>query len=145
MSRERMAVDGRFSRELADSRFSRGEWGIVMTVVRFEIETPESPSEARLTADTSSVPAVLPELEKVRNQPMIAGPGGGSGGASGSGGGLLGALKSLLGIGGREDAQTLEAADELVQTYCQEVQSELVESGRWEAVCAAASEAQGEA
>lgn len=140
MSRERMAVDGRFSRELADSRFSRSEWGIVMTVVHFEIENPESPTEARLTADTSSVPAVLPELEKVRSQPMVGGPGGGSGGG-GSGGGLLKTVKSFFGIGGRKDAETLEAADELVDKYCREVQSELVETGRWEAICAAASEA----
>lgn len=140
MGRERLAVDETFSRRIADSRFSRSEWGMVMTVVDFEIEAPDDPDRAELVADTSRVRGILPELRRVRNQPVV-GPAGGSPG-TGTGGGLLETIKSVLGITGRDDTAVVQAADQLAQTYASELQAELEASGRWGEVCAKAADAE---
>lgn len=144
MGREQLAVDETFSGRIADSRFSRGEWGMVMTVVEFEIEAPDDPDRARLVADTSRVGSILPELRRVRNQPVASPVGGSTGGSTGSGagGGLLETIKSLLGLGGRDDTAVLHAADQLAQTYASELQTELETSGRWAEVCAKAADAE---
>jgi hypothetical protein len=143
VERERLAVDNEFAAEVAESRFSRSEWGVIMTVVEFEVRDPEDPERARLVGDTSRVESVLPQIEKVGQGPSMGAaptpdPDGGPNGSddSGSGGGFLDRVLSLLGSG--SDDTVLDAADELVQAYAETLQAHLEEQGKWEEVRTAA-------
>jgi len=72
-----------------------------MTATEFEIENADDSENARIVADTSSLPAIMPELENVRSQ--VAAMGGGSRRRRrerGSGGGLVDSIKGALGLGG---------------------------------------------
>ncbi|MFB6126943.1 MAG: DUF5799 family protein [Halolamina sp.] len=135
---ERMTVDQQFSDHVRQSRFSNQEWGLIMTAVEFEIENADDPESARVVADTESVPSVLPELENVRQgMGAMGGPTDGPGsGGSGSGDGLVDSVKSALGFGDGDGGNNAElrAAEELAQTYADQLQRELENSGKWEQV-----------
>ena len=137
---DRMTVDNQFNDRVSASQFSSQEWGLIMTATEFEIENPDDPDEARIVADTSSLPAIMPELENVRSQMAAMGgaPGGGAGGGGGSGGGLVDSIKGALGLGGGGNDgpsdEELEAAERLVQEYADELQAHLESSGKWEQV-----------
>jgi hypothetical protein len=134
---ERMTVDNQFNERVAASRFSSQEWGLIMTATEFEIENADDPEAARVVADTSSLPAIMPELENLRSQ--MAGMGGAPGGDSGGsgGGGVVDSIKGALGLGGGGGGpsdEELEAAKRLVQEYADELQAHLEEVGKWEQV-----------
>jgi len=138
---DRMTVDNQFNDRVSASQFSSQEWGLIMTATEFEIENPDDPDEARIVADTSSLPAIMPELENVRSQMAAMGgaPGGGAGGGGGSGGGLVDSIKGALGLGGGggndgPSDEELEAAERLVQEYAAELQAQLESVGKWEQV-----------
>jgi hypothetical protein len=137
---ERMTVDNQFNERVAASRFSSQEWGLIMTATEFEIEDADDPEAARVVADTSSLPAIMPELENLRSQMagMGGAPGGGAGDAGGSGGGVVDSIKGALGLGGDGDSgasdEELEAAEQLVQEYADELQAHLEEVDKWEQV-----------
>jgi len=133
---ERMAVDDEFTDRVAASRFSGQEWGLIMTAVEFDIEDPDDPEDARVVADTSSLPAIMPELENVRSQMPAAGGGNGRG-SGGSGGGIVDSIKGALGLGGGSDGSSeeeLAAAEELAQEYADKLQAHLEDAGKWEQV-----------
>ena len=129
---ERMAVDRQFADQVEASSFSSQQWGLVMTAVQFEIENPERPEEARIVADASRLPSVMPEMDRVENQS----PMGGAGDSGSNGGGLLSGIKDSLGLGGgsNDDERQAEAAD-LAQRYADRLQEQLESKGRWESVC----------
>ncbi|ESS03306.1 MAG: hypothetical protein A07HR67_01701 [uncultured archaeon A07HR67] len=132
---ERMTVDNQFNERVTASRFSSQEWGLIMTAAEFEIEHSNDPEAARLVADTSNLPAVMPELENVRSQ--VAAMGGGGGDAGGSGGGIVDSILGALGLGEDADGasdEEIEAAERLVQEYADELQAHLEEVGKWEQV-----------
>ena len=135
---ERMTVDNQFNERVAASRFSSQEWGLIMTATDLEIENADDPDAARVVADTSNLPAIMPELENLRSQ--MAGMGGAPGGDSGgSGGGVVDSIKGALGLGGGGGSggpsdEELEAAERLVQEYADELQAHLEEVGKWERV-----------
>ncbi|GAA0509095.1 hypothetical protein SAMN04488066_11625 [Halorubrum aquaticum] len=142
---ERMTVDNEFNDRVMGSRFSSQEWGLIMTATEFEIEDSEDPEAARIVADTSNLPAIMPELENVRSQVAAMGGGGGardgSGapGSGGGGGGIVDSIKGALGLGGGGGGggpsdEELEAAERLVQEYAEELQAHLEEVGKWEQV-----------
>ena len=139
---ERMTVDNRFNERVAGSQFSSQEWGLIMTATEFDIEDADDPEAARIVADTSSLPAIMPELENVRSQVAAMGgaPAQQRGGSGGSGGGIVDSIKNALGLGGGNsggggvDPDELEAAERLVQEYADELQAHLEEVGKWEQV-----------
>ena len=135
---ERMTVDNQFTDRVSASRFSSQEWGLIMTAAEFEIEDAADPDDARIVADTSSLPAIMPELENVRSQVAAMGGAPGQGDGGGSGGGLVDSIKGALGLGGSDDDgvsdEELEAAERLVQEYADELQAHLEDNGRWEQV-----------
>jgi hypothetical protein len=135
---ERMTVDNQFTDRVAASRFSSQEWGLIMTATELEIEDADDPDDARIVADTSSLPAIMPELENVRSQVAAMGGAPGQGDGGGSGGGLVDSIKGALGLGGSDDDgvsdEELEAAERLVQEYADELQAHLEDNGRWEQV-----------
>ena len=136
---DRMAVDREFAQRVTDSKFSRQEWGLVMTAVEFEIEHPNDDERARIVADTSKVEQVMPEMENIRSQ-MNAMGGGGGGGKKG-GGGIFGSVKKALGLGGGgggADEQRLREADRLTQEYADQLQQRLESQGKWTQVREAA-------
>lgn len=125
---ERMAVDRDFSERIRESDFSNQEWGLVMTATEFEIEHADDPERARIVADTSNLPQMMPELENVRSQM------GGMGGSKSSGG-IVDSIKGALGFGGDGvDDERLETAERLVQEYADELQERLESKGKWERV-----------
>ncbi|WP_262177838.1 DUF5799 family protein [Haloarcula laminariae] len=130
---ERMTVDKQFTDRVEASSFSSQQWGLVMTAVEFDIEGPEDPETATLVADTSKLPSIMPELDKVDQ----GGPMGGSGPSDdGGSGGLLDGVKSALGLGGGSgDGDRTEEAEQLAQAYADELQEELQANGRWGSVC----------
>ena len=133
---ERMTVDQQFNDDVRQSRFSNQEWGLIMTAVEFEIEDADDPEAARVVADTGNVPSVLPELENVR-EGMGAMGAATDGPGSGGGSGFVDSVKSALGLGGGDGGDgdpELRAAEELAQTYADELQRELEENGKWEQV-----------
>ncbi|MFC5134864.1 MULTISPECIES: DUF5799 family protein [Haloferacaceae] len=134
---ERMTVDNEFNDRVMASRFSSQEWGLIMTATEFEIENSEDPDAARIVADTSSLPAIMPELENVRSQVAAMGGGSDGGRSGGSGGGIVDSIKGALGLGGGGGGpsdEELEAAERLVQEYADELQAHLEEVGKWEQV-----------
>ena len=138
---DRMAVDEEFSTEVDGSPFSRQEWGLIMTATSFEITDPGDEEAATLVADTSELPAVMPELERVAEM----GPMGGPQEQGGGGGGLIGSVLDSLGLGGGDDdgvdEERLDAAESMVDRYAEELQSHLETEGRWAEVRTAAAEA----
>lgn len=134
MAGERMAVDGEFSERVRDSSLSSQQWNMVMTAVSFEIEAPGTPEGADLVADTSRLPTMMDEIERVGKQGRAAGGDDRSGG-----GGVLGGLRSALGLGdGGGDGEIRAEAEELAAEYAERLQAKLIERGRWEAICAQA-------
>ena len=135
---DRMTVDNQFNERVAASRFSSQEWGLIMTATDLEIENADDPENARVVADTSNLPAIMPELENLRSQMagMGGAPGGGESGSSG--GGVVDSIKGALGLGGDDGGgssdEELEAAERLVQEYADELQAHLEENGKWEQV-----------
>ena len=129
----RMQVDRQFESRVRDSEFSNQQWKLIMTAVEFSIDSPETPSEARLVAETRKVEHIVPELENIPDG-MSAQPSGGS--RSSGGDGLLDRVRGLL--GGSDDGvdqEKLDAATELAGEYANELQRFLEEQGRWTAVC----------
>jgi hypothetical protein len=134
---ERMTVDNQFNERVAASRFSSQEWGLIMTATEFEIENADDPEAARVVADTSSLPAIMPELENLRSQMGAMGGAPGGGGNDGSGDGIVDSIKGALGLGGGDDGpsdEEMEAAERLVQEYADELQAHLEEVGKWDQV-----------
>jgi uncharacterized membrane protein YgcG len=137
---ERMTVDNEFNDRVMASRFSSQEWGLIMTAAEFEIEDSDDPEAARIVADTSNLPAIMPELENVRSQVAAMGGGGARGGGSGGDeGGILESIKSALGLGGSDGGggpsdEELEAAERLLEEYAEELQAHLEQVGKWEQV-----------
>lgn len=134
---DRMAVDREFNDRVAGSQFTSQEWGLIMTATEFDIENADDPEEARVVADTSKVPQIMPELDNIREGMAAMGgaPGGQSGGSSG--GGFVGQIKSALGLGGGSDGpdeEKLAAAEALAQEYADELQTRLESSNKWEQV-----------
>jgi hypothetical protein len=137
----RMSVDQEFTDRVSQSEFSRQQWGLIMTAVEFEVEHADDPDRARIVADTSKLPHVVPELDSIQQQaaPMQTGgdPGGG-------GGGLLDSLMRRFGLGGggaaASDDERRRAAESLAQEYASELQAHLEAEGRWEEVRSAAAE-----
>jgi hypothetical protein len=129
-----MAVDKQFTDRVEASSFSNQQWGLVMTAIEFDIDSPGEPETARLVADTSKLGSIMPELDKVGRQAPMGGQQSADGG--GSDGGLFGGVKALLGLGGGggEDERIEEAAS-LAQAYADELQSQLESNGRWQTVC----------
>lgn len=136
---ERMALDQEFNERVQSSRFSNQQWGLIMTAAEFEIERPEDPERARMVADTSKLPQIMPELDAVEAQ-MGAGPGGAP--APSDGGGLFGSIKDALGFGGGgddgPDPERLAAAEDLVEEYAAALQKRLEDRGKWTRICEAA-------
>ncbi len=136
----RMTVDREFNDRVVASQFSSQEWGLIMTAAEFEIEHADDPERARIVADTSKLPAIMPELENVRSGMAAMGGAPGDGGSSGgSGGGIIASIKSALGLddggsGGGPDDGELAAAEALVQEYADELQAHLEDVGKWEQV-----------
>jgi hypothetical protein len=130
-----MAVDKEFGERVRESEFTSQEWGLVMAAVEFEIEGADDPETARVVADTSQVPQIMPELDNVRSQmgAMGGAPGGGSGG-----GGVVDSIKGALGLGGGDgaDDERLAAAERLAQEYADELQERLEDRGKWTKICA---------
>lgn len=137
---ERMTVDKQFADRVEASSFSNQQWGLVMTAVEFDIEGPDDPESATLVADTSKLPSIMPELDKVGQGGPMGGPPGGESRRS-EGGGLLDGVKAALGIagGGSGDDDRTEEAEQLAQAYADELQAELEANGRWVSVCEQAS------
>lgn len=152
---DRMAVDREFSERVAASEFSSQEWGTIMTAVEFHIEEPESPSRAKVVADTSKIDQVVPALEEMSDAMGMGGAGGGSpggrggGGSGGGGSGLFGSIRDSLGLGGGDDSEErAESAAALADEYAIQFQEHLEERGKWERACevaaAAGDDARGE-
>lgn len=136
----RMQVDQQFDDRVRSSQFTNQEWGLIMTAVEFEIERPDSPEQAELTAATDNLEQIMPELD---NLPQ--GVAGAPGGQDDSGGGFLDSVKSALGFSGSDkngvDEDDLAAAKGLVEEYATQLQSYLEEQGRWEEIRSAAADA----
>lgn len=131
---DRMTVDREFNDRVADSEFTRQEWGLIMTATELEIEHADDAERARIVANTENLPHVMPELENIRSQmSQMAGAPADSGS---SGGGLFDSIKGALGLGdgGGVDAERQAAAERLVQEYADELQRHLESQGKWEQV-----------
>lgn len=134
---ERMAVDQEFNDQVAASQFSSQEWGLIMTATEFDIENAGDPADARIVADTSNLPQIMPELGDMREQMAAMGGAAGGAGSSGGSGGVIESLKGALGLGGGDDdvdQEDLEAAERLVQEYADQLQEHLESKGKWEQV-----------
>lgn len=130
---ERMEMDNEFADRVEASSFSNQQWSLVMTALEFEIEDPEDPAAAELVADTSNLPTIMPELDRIAQQGPMGGGGGQSGG--GSGGGLLSGVKEALGFGDGGGDERLEEAEALGEQYAELLQEKLESKGRWSGIC----------
>ena len=140
---DRMAVDQEFASAVENSRFSRQQWGLIMTAVEFEVDTSAA-GEDHLVANTDNLPHVMSELDDVGGGMGGMGAMGGSEGSGGSdgGGGVFGSVKRALGLGGDggTDQERLDAAERLTQRYADELQQRLEERGKWDDIRASAGD-----
>lgn len=134
----RMKVDQQFAERVQASEFSSQEWGMIMTAVELEIDSPEDPEAASIVANTDNVSQIMPALEDVRDQ-MGAMGGAPSKSSGGGGGGLVDAIKGLLGGGDDGDAERLDAAESLAEEYAERLQNHLESNHQWETACTAAA------
>ena len=126
---DRMEVDRQFAERVRQSSFSSQEWGLIMTAVELRLEG--SGEDATIVADTSQVPAIVPELDRI-SQEMAAYSGTP---ARGGGGGILSSLMSTLGLGGRgSDQETVREAEALAEAYAADLEAHLRERGKWSLV-----------
>jgi hypothetical protein len=134
---ERMQLDKEFNERVDASEFTRQQWGLIMTAVEFDIRQAGDDQEAKLVAETSKLPSIMPELDKIEQARGGAMGGGGQPpGGSAGGGGLLDGVKDALGLGGDSgNDERQEAAAALAQQYADELQSKLEHRGKWETVC----------
>jgi hypothetical protein len=132
---ERMQVDQQFNDQVEVSSFSSQQWGLVMTAVEFEIENASDPDSARIVADTSKLPSIMPELDRIEQQSAMGGAPEKGGGSGGGGGGIFSGVKDALGLGGGGDDERMDEAAELAQKYAEQLQEQLESNGRWKAVC----------
>ncbi len=136
---DRMAVDNEFSSRVDNSRFSRQEWGLIMTATTFEIEDPEDEENATIVADTSQLPAMMPEIENVAEMDPMSPPQ-----KSDSGSSILGSIRSALGLTGGANSSDMDEkiadAETLVSAYARALQNHLETNGRWDEVRSAAAE-----
>jgi hypothetical protein len=130
---ERMQLDQEFEEKVAASNFSRQQWGLIMTAVEFEIENADDPEAARIVADTSKVPSILPELDRIEQSAGMAAQGKAATGG-GSSDGFLDSVKDALGFGAGDDDEQLAAAEELARMYAGDLQAKLESRGKWERV-----------
>jgi hypothetical protein len=139
---DRLAVDNEFGPQIESSRFSRQQWGMIMTAATFEIEHPDDEDRAEIVANTDGLRGMMPEIETVGN----VGPMGGRPPESSSGsGGVLESILGALGIGsgGKSDGvdeEKVQAAEALVDEYAAELQAHLEAEGRWTEIRQAAAE-----
>ncbi|QSG09010.1 DUF5799 family protein [Halapricum desulfuricans] len=138
LAAERMRVDQEFEDRVQSSSFSRQQWGLVMTAVEFDIETPSDPETAQLIADTNSLPSVMGQIEQMDGGSM-GGAAGGTGGTAG-GGGLLSKLASLLSGGGSGGGERQREAESLAEEYAEQLQERLEKRDRWQSICEQAAE-----
>lgn len=144
----RMTVDTAFEDRVTASSFSRQQWQLLMTAVKFEIVDPTNPDSARIVANTEHLNEVLPELDAVEQQMGAMGTrGGGNQGGLGngsSGPAILSTIRDLLGLGSSgsttSDESRREEATTLLQEYADEFQAHLEAEGRWEDVRSMAAE-----
>ena len=127
---DRMTVDQEFTDAVESSRFSRQQWGLIMTAVEFEIHHSGDDS-ARLVANTDKLPHVMGELDDIdaRTNPM---------GGSDSDGGVIDSLRGLLGGNDSGNDEQLPAAERLAEEYAERLQTHLEEQGKWGEIRAAA-------
>lgn len=132
----RMAVDSDFAPQVEQSTFSRQEWGLIMTATTFEIEDAEDPDSAHIVADTSELPAVMPELERIANLGPMGVPG-----DERDSNGILGRFFDIFGLdgSGESDDERLAEAERLTNQYARDLQDHLENIGRWEEVRDAAA------
>lgn len=143
---DRMAVDQEFNDRVANSEFTRQQWGLIMTAVEFEIDGAADVDGARLVADTANLPAIIPELDEMDHPPGAMGPGGQNESGSSTAGNIVGGLKDAIGLGGggdddEFDRDQLEAAERLTQEYADRLQEHLEERDKWADVCEAVASA----
>ncbi|MFW6436841.1 MAG: DUF5799 family protein [Halococcoides sp.] len=122
---ERMALDGEFADRVAEAGLSNRQWDLVMSAVEIRIESPQSPAEAELRADTSALGSVLDELVAMDDESVV-------GGSRGDDGGFLDWLGSLT---SDETSEMRATAAGLAEAYVENLERRLRESGRWAAVC----------
>ena len=123
---DRMQVDQEFQERVRRSSFSSQEWGLIMTAVELRLEG--SGDDATLVADTSQVPAIVPELDRIsREMSAYSGEP-----ARGGGGGILSSLMDTFGLGGRgSDEETVREAEQLAEAYAADLEAHLREVGKW--------------
>jgi len=138
----RMQVDQQFTDQVVNSQFSNQQWGLIMTAVEFDIESPDHPEEATLVANTEHLDQILPELDKIDQGMGGAQPGGGQS----SGGGIIDSIGKLVpGMGGEEsgvDEDQKAAATALAEEYATQLQKHLESQGRWAGICESAAASQ---
>ncbi|WP_181693146.1 DUF5799 family protein [Natronomonas sp. LN261] len=134
---DRMTVDGEFSARVEDSRFTRQEWGLIMTATTFEIKNPDDGATAELVANTDELRGMMPEIEKIAEMDPM---GGAPQDDADAGGGIFETVLDAIGMGsesggpGGVDEGKLEAAEALVAEYAVELQAHLESEGRWEKI-----------
>ena len=128
---ERMAVDGEFADRVGASSLTSQQWDLVMTAVNFEIENPGTPADAELVADTSKLPSIMDEIDRMGSQ----GPMGGGQAGNQRSDGIVSGVLSTLGLGDSGNDEMRETAEQLAEEYAEKLQAKLVEGGRWSKIC----------
>ncbi len=127
---DRMQVDQQFAERVRRSSFSSQEWGLIMTAVELRVEGDGE--DATLVADTSQVPDIVPELDRISREMSAYG---GESARDGGGGGILRSLLSTLGVGGRgSDEETVREAEQLADEYASDLEAHLRQNGKWSLV-----------
>ena len=141
--RERMAVDEEFEMNIADSEFTKQEWNIMMSMLDLKITNVDDPENAQVGANMEKLPEILKKMESVETRPNQ------SAADTGEPKGIAGKLRAkLFGVkvgdvisfdrGDDEiDAERLQTAEQLVDDYLSNLQSQLETRGSMARACTA--------
>ena len=133
---DRIAVDRDFHERVQQSPFSNQQWELIMMAVEFEINQPNDPERARIVADTSRLPHVAAELDRIESGMDTMGYQASPDETTGRVGGMLESFRNRLGIGrNRAEQDQLAEAASLVDEYAAALQRRLEAQGTWDSVC----------
>lgn len=126
----RMNADKVFASRVAESRFSRAEWDLIMSIVEFEIDDPSDPETAKLlpvTDDLDDALAATDEIPTVNaSDPYSAG--------SPQSESFLDRLTNWIGRFSLDDERR-EKATVLVNEYAATLQGQLRQRDVWDELC----------
>jgi hypothetical protein len=140
---ERITVDEEFEMNVAESEFTKQEWDTIMSMLELRMENVDDPENAQVSADVERLPQILKNMGSVEMRPSQSGTN--TGEPKGIGGKLreklfgvkVGDVINLDRGDDKINEGRLRTAEQLVEDYLNELQTQLEKTGSMARACSA--------